>query len=118
MTIRFIVEGQPIPKQRPRLGRKGQVYTPPKTAQWEMMVGYSCRLAMRDRQPFKRDVCLSVNCFRSDYRAVDLDNLVKAVSDGLNGVAYKDDNQVVELHAYLFKGCEVPRVEVAVSEIK
>ena len=29
----------------------------------------------------------------------DLDNLIKAVSDALNGVAYEDDSQVVEMQA-------------------
>ena len=29
----------------------------------------------------------------------DVDNLVKAVLDGLNGIAFKDDCQVVEVHA-------------------
>ena len=29
----------------------------------------------------------------------DLDNLVKSVSDGLNGVAFRDDSQITELRA-------------------
>ena len=30
----------------------------------------------------------------------DLDNLVKFIGDSLNGVFYKDDSQICELHAY------------------
>jgi Holliday junction resolvase RusA-like endonuclease len=30
----------------------------------------------------------------------DVDNYVKSLLDGLNGVAYDDDKQVVNLHAY------------------
>lgn len=36
----------------------------------------------------------------------DLDNIVKAVMDGLNGVAYKDDSQVVAIDAQKFYGRE------------
>ena len=31
---------------------------------------------------------------------VDIDNCCKSILDGLNGVAYDDDSQVVELYAY------------------
>ena len=30
----------------------------------------------------------------------DMDNIVKAVADALNGVAYKDDSGIVEAHVY------------------
>lgn len=36
----------------------------------------------------------------------DLDNIVKAVMDGLNGVAYRDDSQVVAIDAQKFYGRE------------
>ena len=29
----------------------------------------------------------------------DLDNLVKSVLDGLNGIAYVDDNQIIDIEA-------------------
>ena len=31
-------------------------------------------------------------------RRVDLDNLSKAVLDAMNGIVYKDDTEVIELH--------------------
>lgn len=45
----------------------------------------------------------------------DLDNIVKAVMDGLNGVAYKDDSQVVAIDAQKCYGRE-GRVIVTVME--
>ena len=118
MTIRFVVSGQPVPKQRPCLGGRGQVYTPPKTVQWEQQVGWQCRIAMSHTDPIDGDVSITMCFYRSGRRKVDLDNLVKSVSDGLNGVAYLDDNQVVELHAYLFKGQDNPRVEVVITRVE
>lgn len=47
----------------------------------------------------------------------DIDNIIKAVLDALNGVAYRDDTQVTELHARKRYG-EIPRVEVILQEIE
>jgi Holliday junction resolvase RusA-like endonuclease len=51
----------------------------------------------------------------------DVDNMAKFVLDGLNGIAYHDDRQVVKLVAYKFRDnngdCE-GRTEVSVKEYK
>nr|DAQ86101.1 MAG TPA: Endodeoxyribonuclease RusA [Caudoviricetes sp.] len=46
----------------------------------------------------------------------DADNIAKAVLDGLNGVVYADDKQIVELKV-IKAYAEVPRVEVTIEEI-
>ena len=46
----------------------------------------------------------------------DIDNVIKAILDGLNEVAYKDDAQVVNVSASKYYSDE-PRVEVIVSRI-
>ena len=46
----------------------------------------------------------------------DIDNLVKIVLDGLNGVAFMDDKQVIELYAIKRYSIE-PRTEIMVEEI-
>jgi Holliday junction resolvase RusA-like endonuclease len=45
----------------------------------------------------------------------DLDNVVKAIKDGCNKVAWKDDSQVIDLVAKKRYG--MPRVEVAIRRI-
>lgn len=44
----------------------------------------------------------------------DLDNRLKVLGDALNGVAWADDSQVVEIHAYRHDDKARPRVEVEV----
>lgn len=51
-------------------------------------------------------------------RAGDLDNYVKVLLDALRSVAFEDDSQVVELHAYRGDDATDPRVEVRVWEIE
>lgn len=46
----------------------------------------------------------------------DLDNTLKVLLDSLNGIAYKDDSQIVEITARRFDDKANPRVEVTVSE--
>ena len=44
----------------------------------------------------------------------DADNIVKAILDALNGLMYKDDSCIVELHCIKYYS-DVPRVEVYVD---
>lgn len=46
----------------------------------------------------------------------DLDNCIKLIADALNTIAYKDDNQIVEVRAYKYYSDE-PRVEVCIKEV-
>ncbi len=66
-------------------------------------------------QPLTGPVALGVKFYFS-RRPGDLDNYVKAISDGLNGIAWQDDRQVVKLFASLKRG--IPeRAEVVVQQI-
>lgn len=50
----------------------------------------------------------------------DVDNICKAVCDGLNGVAYKDDRQIVDCHIRKLYDKEVDaeaRIEVRIESI-
>lgn len=46
----------------------------------------------------------------------DLDNSLKAILDALKGIAYQDDKQVVEIHAFRADDKENPRAEVTYFE--
>lgn len=49
----------------------------------------------------------------------DLDNVAKIILDALNGIAYKDDSQVVRLHIEKeYADDDKPRVEVILRELE
>lgn len=100
-------------KQRPRMTRYGKVYTPKAThdAETDIAAEYK-RACLRDigyvPKPWLASVKLQVDTFRPlpksreylgaevDTLKPDADNILKLVGDALNGVAYKDDSQVIE----------------------
>ena len=111
MNIIFDIE--PIPKGRPRFTRFGGVYTPPMTRAYESTIAYMARQYFK--KPLEGDVRLTIT-FRVK-RMADLDNLVKAVTDALNGIVYNDDRQIVEIHAFRIKDKLHPCVECKIEEV-
>lgn len=55
--------------------------------------------------------------FYRPRKAGDLDGRLKVLFDSMNGIAWEDDSQVVEIHAYRRDDKLNPRVEVIVEEI-
>jgi Holliday junction resolvase RusA-like endonuclease len=97
MTVAsFTVPGRPVPKQRPRLGRNGNIYTPKNCREYEKAVGWAARQLFKN--PLEGPVELHVRLYLNS-KGGDLDNYIKAICDGLNGVAWLDDSQVERLMA-------------------
>lgn len=80
---------------------------------YKAQVGWLCNAA--GVQPLTGDVCVSVDVYRP-RKAGDLDNALKCLLDSLQGWAYLDDKQIVEIHAMRHEGKDDPRVEVVVTE--
>ena len=49
-----------------------------------------------------------------ERRRGDLDNILKATLDALNGIAYRDDDQVQQITAVRYDDKRAPRIEVSV----
>ncbi len=118
--LRFQVYGSPRAKQRPRVGRGGNVYTPSATRSYEGLVRTHATLAVlgaKGQWAFReqRDVRVTLNVFWPNQRRGDLDNCAKSVLDGCNQTVFEDDRQVVELHCFGAVDADHPRVEVIVS---
>lgn len=130
MSVRFTVVGDPVPKARPRTVRKGGrtwSYTPKRVMSWEEAVREEA--LKHFSEPFNGPVALSLAFFlrrpksrRKDNfveTTPDIDNLEKAVLDGLNEVAYLDDKFVVVKNAVkLYCRTGEPRVEVTVVPLR
>lgn len=61
------------------------------------------------------DGLLSVT-YRFYGSRADVDNLLKVLQDSMNKVIWKDDSQIIELHAYMYRGeTDDKRVEIEVK---
>jgi Holliday junction resolvase RusA-like endonuclease len=139
MIYRIEIPGEPVPKGRPRVTRQGIAYTPTRTRQYENLVRLAWRQVYHGAAPIpagtavrvqidcvfaplasatkaERDLWQNGICTRMARRP-DLDNLVKAVLDGLDGVAWQDDGCVQELLARKYRGAR-PGVVVHVEAIQ
>ena len=121
-SVFFKVPGKPHGKERPRVVN-GHAYTPEKTKAFEQAVAWAYKAAggkmmegyievnvtafydipkntsKKSRELMERGIILPM-------KKPDVDNVVKAVLDALNGIAYKDDNQVVRETGAKFYGKE------------
>jgi Holliday junction resolvase RusA-like endonuclease len=117
VKLDFVVPGQPVPKARPRLGKFGKVYTPAKTRAYEQTVRLLGQLAVtRARWSIAVGPCVvTLRLFSASTRRDDVDNCTKAILDALNGVTYRDDSLVDELHVYRKHNEVNPRVEIRIE---
>ncbi|MCU0916983.1 MAG: RusA family crossover junction endodeoxyribonuclease, partial [Planctomycetes bacterium] len=54
----LFIAGKPQPKERPRKGANGNIYTPRKTQKYEDLVKLMAHTQLRT--PFKEDVCVRI----------------------------------------------------------
>lgn len=117
--LSFIVPGAAIGKGRPIVGRvagRTNLRTPPKTAAYEGLIAHVAQAAMGGRPLLEGAVAvrIDIRCAvpaswskRKQQQALagevwpttkpDIDNVEKALFDGLNGVVWRDDVQVVRV---------------------
>lgn len=114
--LTLTVPGRPVPKARPRMGANGNVYTPRRTQNAEHDIGWAAKRIIRGRKTAKP---VAVTCiFYVPARTKgDVDNLLKTVLDGLNGIAYVDDSQVVQASALIVVDSADPRTDITVTEL-
>lgn len=119
LVVTFTVDGDPVPKGRPRFARRGhfvQTYTDAKTIDYETHVAMRARHAIGSTKPLesaltvflylryavpasyskkRKEACLN----GLEYpKRIDIDNVYKSITDAMNGIVYLDDSQIVEAH--------------------
>jgi Holliday junction resolvase RusA-like endonuclease len=119
-TVSFSVPGPPVGKGRPRFARRGNhiaTYTPEKTASYENLVKVKAQEAMSGEPPFETSAVLYASLFvvppaswskKKREKALmwdidptskpDIDNVLKCLCDSMNGIVFRDDKQVCEVH--------------------
>lgn len=117
MIREITIPGQPVGKGRPRFSRRsGIAYTPKKTTEYENYVK-GIYLKEYGRTLIKDPVKLEIEAYfkvpKSDTKSVkrqklsqqikptitpDADNICKCLMDSVNGIAYIDDKQVIQVN--------------------
>ncbi len=115
VVCEFVAHIRPEPKRRPRFGN-GRTYTDERTVVYEGHLATVARLAMKGRAPTEAPVAITIHTHQTDARVCDVDNASKAVLDALNGIAYRDDRQVCDLHIVRHARSDTDRVEVRIEE--
>jgi Holliday junction resolvase RusA-like endonuclease len=118
--MQFTIDANPVPKGRPKFSKVGgfvKTYSPKKTVQYEQIVRQTAAQAMGQTELLETPVAVylyirlpipksytrkrSEACLSGLERPTkkpDIDNLAKSVLDGINGVVWRDDSQIVSLH--------------------
>jgi Holliday junction resolvase RusA-like endonuclease len=132
--IKFTIPGKPMGKQRPRVTRTGHTYTPDETTHYENLVKLAFQQAKpKGFVPTNKQLYMEVTCLmpipiswskkkhdQAKYGYIrptvkpDFDNVGKIVADALNGIAYRDDSQIVDAYVRKFYA-EDPGVEVTLE---
>ena len=142
--IRMVnIPGEPQGKARPRatmVGGHARVYTPSKTANYENLVRMAYAEQNPGALPSSGPIRITIRFLFAPPKAAywpknskhngelkegwegkrhvskpDIDNLVKSVLDGLNGIAFKDDSQIWRVTASKSYS-EKPHVTVLIGD--
>lgn len=117
----FSFKIQAQPKGRPRFCR-GFTVTDSKTRAYEKALSMLARAQYRG-EPIEGALEVKIKIYLQKPKRTknespcvrpDLDNYIKAILDALNGIAFKDDGQIVDLSATKRYG--EPRIEVSINE--
>ena len=116
IEMHFCVAGPPVPKGRPRLGRGGHVFTPLRTTEYEELVkatALEARPSCWERSG-RFDVTIEL---KLKINRGDIDNYIKAILDGCNGIAWVDDCQVVRILAEKKLDKKQPEAKILIRRI-
>ena len=115
--VHFMIPGRPVGKGRPRFTKNGHCWTPDKTVAYERDIKLSYWNKYGHRK-YEADKALAVDIVlyyprpksMAKYKRLmaqkgvlrptvkpDVDNVIKAILDALNGVAFEDDRQIVQV---------------------
>lgn len=112
--IELRLDVTPVPKGRPRMTRKGHVFTPPTTVAYEKEVAFLAKIQMKGQHPLAQPISVVVGAWlpmpKSFTKAEriaaiagkitpigDIDNFAKSALDACNGIVWTDDRLISQL---------------------
>ncbi len=136
--VELIVPGEPVGKGRPRFtvqGGRAIAYTPKATKEYEDIIKQLYILQYNEMQfvedePLELEIRACYGIPKSTSKALrermlsediacvkkpDIDNVVKIVCDALNGLAYSDDKQIIDIEAHK-EYAQDARVEIRIAK--
>lgn len=126
MQIEFELEGPPRPKGRPRVTARG-TYTPEATKQYEKAIGnmalVALHTALRKNEGLKWEMAATYRVVCEFHHKKPLsscpdgDNVTKAVLDGMEGILFTNDRNVVEVTYMTFPDCDEAKTCVTVETL-
>ena len=119
--IRIEILGDVIPAARPRFSGR-RAYQPARNVEYRREVEISARQAMRAKAPLKGALEAVIRLYRK-YKVTarqfgDVDNHLKALFDGLQGIIFEDDAQIVRCVMEKFTDKKNPRAEIELRELR
>lgn len=120
-TQRLVIPGEAIPKERPRsaVAKNGKrvTYTPEKTKRFSKSVElWALTQKIRPMEgPLRVTIWFWFKRSRG-WKVYDIDNLAKGILDPLNGLAWQDDRQIVDLLCFKRTNVDDPLTHVIISE--
>lgn len=119
--IRIEILGDVIPAARPRYSVR-RVYQPKRNVEYRQQIQAAARVAMKGAEPMSGDLCAVVKLYRKYKPAArnfgDVDNHLKAIFDGLNGIVFLDDSQICRCTVEKFTDKENPRAVIEVGALE
>lgn len=131
--MEITVPGEPVGKGRPRMTRTGHTYTPQKTREYENKIrqcyhdqAHGEKLDGPLRVHITAYMMIPKSARRDEQKRMqqgktrptkkpDLDNIIKTL-DALNGLAFEDDKQIVEVVAEKIYSYD-PRLVIEIEKL-
>ena len=117
MTLDIQIDA--VPQGRPRFYR-GRTYDPPKSKQFKKDLALMVN-SLDNSAFFTGELKLKIEIYRdkksvTSRRYGDIDNLTKAILDGLTGILWQDDSQITDLHVTKHLA-QTPHILIEVKEV-
>ena len=121
--MKITIKGDPHPMGRPRVV-SGHVYYLSRDVEWREVIRWTCVKALQsqNRKQYEGALKVRVKFYRAQNPTArqygDIDNLLKGLFDGMTGIVFADDSQIVTVIAEKYQDKENPRCEVELRAIK